>query len=779
MKSDFLLNSEWGWLPGCRLGEVEYALFRKTCNCSRPTPFELAVSADSRYKLYLDGRLLGCGPCRSDLQHYCYEVYSGTLAPGRHVFAAEVVCFRNGFRGDEGVWSEIHHGGGFWAAGMAGDESLATPGCWRGIRDASRSLRLWRDAWVNPCEIPAPPMEAVDFSNSAGDWKSAAFDDSAWQELRSVGAVCLRGVTAVDPGSPWWLEERRIPQMSRSASDIAAILSAEHVQAELRDEHLIVSAPAGKHVVLVDLGRYQTVLTHLAGSCRAGEVRIAYAEKLFGPGSSGRRNPFPGGRIGQYGYADLCRYASDRRETFDSFWYRAGRFVELAFQLEYPGNFEFSVEEFHYPFDLKVQFRQKGVPDLEKLFDISWNTALACAHEHYEDCPYYEQLQYVGDTRIQALISYAVTGDDRLGRQALIQFHRALSSEGLTPSRYPCGVRQYIPLFSLYWILMVEDHYRYFGDRELVCELWRGIRHVLDYFEEKRDPETGLIGPLPYWTFADWTAEWPAGRCDRGMGLPDALTSLIYAECCCAATRLGTEIQKAEADFPERRRKTLDALRNHCFDADAGCFTDLPGKPFYSEQVNIWALLADAAPSPAEAQRLLEQLNASNSWSKCSLFFSFYFLELLRAKGAMADFETLLERWRRLLPLGFTTFPETPDEFGTRSDCHAWSASPAYEIVRTYFGVSPLSPGFEEVEIAPLPGSMRELTASVPIGNRGMLELAWKIDKDGGMTLYLTADIDLKVRVKLPGGAPVKTMLTAGQQRSFSTSRDLCCDPVS
>jgi alpha-L-rhamnosidase len=38
------------------------------------------------------------------------------------------------------------------------------------------------------------------------------------------------------------------------------------------------------------------------------------------------------------------------------------------------------------------------------------------------DTPYWEQLQYVGDTRIQALISYAVTGDDRLAKQALKAF---------------------------------------------------------------------------------------------------------------------------------------------------------------------------------------------------------------------------------------------------------------------------------------------------------------------------------------------------------------------
>ena len=53
------------------------------------------------------------------------------------------------------------------------------------------------------------------------------------------------------------------------------------------------------------------------------------------------------------------------------------------------------------------------------------------------DTPYWEQLQYIGDTRIQALISYAVAGDDRLARQALEAFHNSLMPDGLTQSRYP------------------------------------------------------------------------------------------------------------------------------------------------------------------------------------------------------------------------------------------------------------------------------------------------------------------------------------------------------
>ena len=31
-----------------------------------------------------------------------------------------------------------------------------------------------------------------------------------------------------------------------------------------------------------------------------------------------------------------------------------------------------------------------------------------CAHETYMDCPYYEQLQYGGDTRLEILATYSL-----------------------------------------------------------------------------------------------------------------------------------------------------------------------------------------------------------------------------------------------------------------------------------------------------------------------------------------------------------------------------------
>src|SRR5207248_11764558 len=104
-----------------------------------------------------------------------------------------------------------------------------------------------------------------------------------------------------------------------------------------------------------------------------------------------------------------------------------------------------------YPFEEKGRFESDD-PSLAKIWEIGWRTARLDAHDTYMDTSYWEQLQYIGDTRIQALISYTVSGDDRLARLALRAFDDSRIPEGITKSRYPTRLEQLIPPFSLIYV---------------------------------------------------------------------------------------------------------------------------------------------------------------------------------------------------------------------------------------------------------------------------------------------------------------------------------------
>jgi hypothetical protein len=91
-------------------------------------------------------------------------------------------------------------------------------------------------------------------------------------------------------------------------------------------------------------------------------------------------------------------------------------------------------------------------------------------------------------------------------------------------------------------------------------------------------------------------------------------------------------------------------------------------------------------------------------------------------KAGMADlYYSSLKPWRNMLANGLTTFAENPDP--TRSDCHAWSASPVYDFLSTLCGIVPGSPGFNTVIIRPAMGELKEVRCSMP-HPKGVIKVA-------------------------------------------------------
>ncbi len=310
------------------------------------------------------------------------------------------------------------------------------------------------------------------------------------------------------------------------------------------------------------------------------------------------------------------------------------------------------------------------------------HTACCCAHDTYEDCPFYERFQYEGDTRIQALISYQAAGHGALGRKAILDFFHSRQSCGLTLSRYPDRLPQLIPGYSLIWVLMIEDYERFFPDLELLRECYPAVPPLLQYFEQRLDPATGLVGPVGFWDFTDWVALWPNGKSNRNTDLPEAINTLFYALALNAAAgfaqTLGLTADRNR--YRRLRRALLQAVNRYCFDPHRGLYTDVPGKPWFSRHTNALAILADAVSATRRPTLVTALTEPADDVIPCSLYFQFYVLEALRKLGAHEAFLKALAPWRECLTPELTTFPEVPGP-KSRSQCHAWSAAPVYELL--------------------------------------------------------------------------------------------------
>ncbi len=96
-----------------------------------------------------------------------------------------------------------------------------------------------------------------------------------------------------------------------------------------------------------------------------------------------------------------------------------------------------------------------------------------------------------------------------------------------------------------------------------------------------------------------------------------------------------------------------------------------------------------------------------------SVYFRFYLSRVLEKLGEGERYLPELEPWREMLDVGLSTFAEIPDA-AVRSDCHAWSAHPNYDLLRTVAGLKPGSPGFRTVRVEPHLGTLGRLEATMP-----------------------------------------------------------------
>ena len=330
------------------------------------------------------------------------------------------------------------------------------------------------------------------------------------------------------------------------------------------------------------------------------------------------------------------------------------------------------------------------------------------------DCPYYEQLQYVGDTRIQALVSLFMSGDHRLMRNAIAQIDASRTAEGATYSRAPSTLQQYIPPFSLWWTGMVHDYWRYVDDADFVRQMLPGVRAVLAFYERYARPD-GLLGPMPWWNYVDWVDGWRSGRppCEEDM-MPASIHLqwlLAYQYARDLERALG---RPAEARRCARREESLKALLQATFwDPAKGLYSEDRAHAHFSQHANVLAVLAGLPATRQAARELMERAEPGQDMARCSVYFRYYLDRAMAAAGLGDRYLERLGTWEFMLKEGLTTWAEKDDPY-TRSDCHAWGASPNIEFFRTVLGVDSAAPGFARIEVKPHLGPLQQVAGVVP-----------------------------------------------------------------
>lgn len=476
--------------------------------------------------------------------------------------------------------------------------------------------------------------------------------------------------------------------------------------------------------------------TMLFSGGRDGEIAISYAEALYTKFPlKGNRNEVADGEF--VGRRDSIISDGTSNQTFTALFWRTYRYVQIEVKTK---DQPLTLEDFYgtftaYPFKLNANFKTEDAA-LDTMFNIGWRTARLCAFETYSDCPYYEQLQYIGDGRIQALISLYNSGDDRLAKNAMNQIDGSRLPEGLTASRHPSYTPQYISTFSLWYIGMLHDYMRYGADLDFVREKLAGQRQILAFFKQFQDSE-GSLKNVPYWSFTDWlTAEgWDSGVAPVGRDGSSAAMDLqlLFALQSAAdlESQLGLEVYAtAYSQLADQLRKTI---RSRYWDPDKKLFSDRPEKDLFSQHVNTLAILTGIIDGP-EALALGRQLLTNTSLAPASIYFKYYLHMALTKAGLGDGYLDWLDIWRANMQAGLTTWAEKSDLSTTRSDCHAWGSSPNIEFFRTVLGIDSDAPGFANVKVEPHLGRLKNASGEMP-HPKGKISVQYRAGKKATISL--------------------------------------------
>lgn len=732
-------QARWIWADNDGTASNVYYYFRKTFSVKNTEACRLFISADTRYRLYVNGAFIECGPPQSQpyFQYYDEHDLSEALTPGVNTLAVLVYHLGTLQHTRGGLLAELTDADGHRIA--ASDDT------WKTLR-----AKAWHvpDAYRVFMNQAVPFQEYYDARLEPEGWNRPDFDDAGWPNAEIVHGGHNDNPPAVTPWTllvardiPFMSNESVLPQRidtieeclglrNRSReNDLAPGLSQagkpletarlENADALLNKDGDTILQCSTRHldldfdgvydpVVVLDFGRIITARVRLdLWGVDGARLDIGYAERLID---------------GHFNIAMECEFADrymmkDGEQTFETSYWRSFRYLKIrlreAFQPVMIHRIQGVISTF--PYEERGGFHSED-ETLNKVFDISRYTLRLCSNEFLMDTPWREQAQWLGDVALVTTpAARACFGDLRLTRKFLLQAGAnqfctgMLANTSNTSGGYYAGQ---IPDYSLWWVQELRDVYRYAGDEALLHWLYpvalRVIQAHLYYLNED-----GLIENMPYWVFIDW-----ADTDRRGVG--SAYNAIFYAA---AGAMLDMARLKNDAFTVEWlesvRARMKERFHAALFDPARECYADARVDGAFSDKISehgnlspVYAGLCDGETAARIIRRVFEE-PGDLRFTEAQPFFMQVVLNALDRAGRFdLAVDLIRRRWgRRMVEKGAQSVYEEWYHNGSwrngafdgflRTESHAWSACPAEFLIKNLIGLEILEPGCAKIRLTP------------------------------------------------------------------------------
>lgn len=703
---------KWNILEGDMTGRFTY--FRCDVEITQKADLILNVTANSRYRLWVNDSPVLSGPCKGDTHRHYYETVdvSEYLVIGQNVLAVQVLYCDP----DASIDQLQERSSIFGVVTPRGGHRLAVEGTvfskekeeihtvttgkaiWKAYLDGSYYLKS-NEITINMGAI----CEEIDFRKQPTGYKYHR-SIADWQEAKVLEPVLksdfmkYAGIMERFP-----LCEREIPLMYEKEDTFVTEFTQTHL---LEQGKLMI--PANRSMeILLDAGAIKNgYLKYCMEGGNGRKISFTYFEKFINNQKKIKRSDWENGEI--VGLTDEI-ILEGSAVCYEPFWYRTFRFLRIQVDA---GEEDMTLKapiykKTSYPL-VNESWVKSSAAWIEDVWKLCVRTLENCMMETYMDCPYYEQMQFPMDTRLQAMFNYAVSKDVRLARKALKDYHYALLPIGLIPGKYPSAYCQIISTFSLHYIYMLHEYYIQTKDVETIKEYRTDVDIILSYYD-RRIGEDGLVGNLDYWEFVDWQKAWtdnfgvPAAR-KHG---PSTIINLMYAYALLCGAKLNEVTGRIgiAKEYDERRQEILSRIQKLCWDEEAGMYREGPSIYQFSQHAQSWAILNDMEDMERGRRILKNAINGvaaiegCEAVIPCSFSTAYEWFRALEKMQLYVETKENMMRWVRLLELDCTTCPEEPEQ--GRSDCHAWSALPMYEMIRSMAGICCDKAGWESVVVHP------------------------------------------------------------------------------
>lgn len=765
-------GASWIWSPGEEAPPNSYTRFRVEFDVDAPVDHRLQISADLRYRLWINGALVGDGPPPSLPDSVYFDSYDlgEWLQPGRNCIAVVVRCTATEPERRAGLLAEVTGPDGVVVAtGAAG---------WR----CERATSWLADCTSSPANRFDPYQETFDQRREPSGWQRAGFADGEWQRPVTVAsataglptgqwsALAARPIPMMEEGivrptqvtmdECQWLATRTRPDLSVGLSQAGRPVSTSRVDGVENiltgagpvvlgssDQHIRDHTVDGVHdpCLLIDLGRQRTAYVELDVEGPPGAViDIGLAERLVD-------GHFNNAIEGQF----ASRYiAGEGRHVWRSSVWRGFRYLRVRVSQTHAGQVtihDLRAVQTRYPFVDRGRFAATD-DVLNGVFEICRETVRLCCQESIMDTPWREQAQWLGD--ISAVTGPAIRscfGDTDLIEKFLSQSARTLSPEGtmavMSNVAADAGTRpsRDIPDYTLWWVIDLLEHYRYTGEVSLLDDYFPVVRGVIDGISKHLN-DHGTLNSFG-WVFIDWS---PLDK----DGESAALNAIFYGALRAAIEVAGfAQQQEDAARWSGTADRLAGAFRGRFWDEEQGAFIDaVDEQGVRSRQVSEpgnFAALRFGLVADADRSALADRILGDDTVIEAQPFFASVVLDALHGMGRTERAVALIrDRWGdRMLARGATSCYEewgingswrAGDYLGfMRTESHAWSAHPATFLIVRLAGIEILEPGCRRVRVAPI--DWLDFSCSYPTP-RGDIEVSVQ-----GGTVTVTAPPEIEI----------------------------------